>query len=574
MADTGVGSSVTFSGRVVHYTCDDTVTTDSSGNSNTGVMTGTGTTLSTGLINNKLTFNGSGYIKFTDVSLIGLASSTSEISVSCWITTSSLDITLLSLRNSTNAFTLFDFVLGYNGGGNLNTGKLSVIVRDNNNVGTTIVTAPTAINNSAWHHCVVTRTTAKLLTLYVDGASVATGTDTMTGALTPNLTNSAVGYEITAGGRGIVGSLDDFQIYNRALTSTEVTSIYNGGISVPGVTGTLTATEATDTAALSGSVVVSGALAVTGAADAAALSGAVGVTGALAVTGAADTAALSGSVTGVTGVLAVTGAPDTAAFSTGISGTLAATEAPPDSAALSGSVAVTGVLAVTGAPDTAALSGSVGAAAISGVLAATEAADNAALSGDVVVSGVLAVTEQRTGRCQAMSPSRSFGCLGGNRGSDNAALSGSVTVLRASWRQPGLPTPRCSRQVSRASWRQPGLPTTRPWSVLSPAPQASWRQPRLPTPRRSQALPLRLSRATWRQSSLPTMRRFRVLSLSPVLSWATWRQPRTPIVPPCSALAAWEAGWTPANSRTSLRWWRRSTAVSPVIWFLDIGQSD
>jgi hypothetical protein len=199
---------------VLHYKFDDTTTTDSSGYSNTGTLTGSGTTLVTGHIGSALSFTGSGYVTFTSVSSLGLATATSEISVACWIKTTSLDPTFLSLRDGGSA--IIDLVAGYNGVGNANTGIPSFLILGTNGVGLTYITGSTSISDNNWHHIAATRTSGKLLTLYIDGVSVASGTDTLTSGVAPTVAGSAVGYEIVAGGRGMVGLIDDFRIYNRA----------------------------------------------------------------------------------------------------------------------------------------------------------------------------------------------------------------------------------------------------------------------------------------------------------------------------------------------------------------------
>lgn len=115
-----------------------------------------------------------------------------------------------------------------------------------------------------------------------------------------------------------------------------------------------------------GPPIVDGTAAATDARDTAAVSGAVGVAGTLAATDPASTAALSGSV--------------------GVAGTLAATD-PANTAALAGSVGLTGTLAATAAGDTAAIAGTIGGV-VTGALAATEARDSAAAAG--VIGGVAA----------------------------------------------------------------------------------------------------------------------------------------------------------------------------------------
>ena len=163
---------------------------------------------------------------------------------------------------------------------------------------------------------------------------------------------------------------------------------------VLGVSGTLAATEATDTAAFAGQVRWLATLAATEGADTAAFNGLVARTGVLAATeGTADTAAFAGTVRW-NAVLAVTEAADTAAFAGTVrtNVALAAIEAA-DTASFAGTAAylpLTGTLAATEFIDTAAFAGFAQA---SGTLTATENRDTAAFSGGVLVVGALDVTE-------------------------------------------------------------------------------------------------------------------------------------------------------------------------------------
>lgn len=199
------------------------------------------------------------------------------------------------------------------------------------------------------------------------------------------------------------GSQSDFLFayaWNRVLTDAEIADItanpwqiftaanqplYTDVISSSGTTGTLAATESSDTAAFSGLLTFAGSIAAAEAQDSAAFSGSSsvpGASGSLSVTEAADTASLSGLLT-FSGSLAATESQDTAAFSglsfaPGVSGTLAAPDVA-DSASMSGSVAAPsaiGSLSATEAKDVASLSGSV-SASVSGSLAATEQQDSA-----------------------------------------------------------------------------------------------------------------------------------------------------------------------------------------------------
>ncbi len=226
-------SSITFSNNVLHYTCDSIAggLTDTSGNSNTGILQGTGTTSVAGQIGQAVSFNGSGYASFTSVSQLRLPTSTSEMSICCWIKTTATDAAIVSLRDASTT-PLIEFSIGSNGYSNLGSGTPSVLLRDDASGGFKDFIAPAPpINNGNWRHVAFTLASSRLLTLYVDGASVFSDTSTLTTSLTPDIANSAFGREMFSATASFIGLMDDLQIYNRALTGTEVGSIYSAGAS-------------------------------------------------------------------------------------------------------------------------------------------------------------------------------------------------------------------------------------------------------------------------------------------------------------------------------------------------------
>ena len=89
--------------------------------------------------------------------------------------------------------------------------------------------AASAFSTATWYHAVFTyNLTTETMTFYINGSSLGTVQD-----LTQDtLHNSAGAFEL--GGSGVLASysdmsLDEVGIWNRELTSGEVTSLYNGG---------------------------------------------------------------------------------------------------------------------------------------------------------------------------------------------------------------------------------------------------------------------------------------------------------------------------------------------------------
>ena len=182
---------------------------------------------------------------------------------------------------------------------------------------------------------------------------------------------------------------------NLAATETGTDTFAASGTTAVVIHGSLAATESgTDTLAAAGKVLIKGSLASTeSGVDTLSASGKVFIKGSLAATEANDTLAASGKVL-VKGSLAATETGvDTLAASGKVlvKGSLAATETGADAFVASGKVLVKGSLAATETGiDVFSASGSQ---TIHGSLAATEANDTLAALGKVLVKGTLAATE-------------------------------------------------------------------------------------------------------------------------------------------------------------------------------------
>lgn len=91
----------------------------------------------------------------------------------------------------------------------------------------TTILSTSPINDGNWHQCVATRVQATgVISLYVDGNLQATGTGN-TNSL--NASASLAFGQIESGGGYFNGSLDEIEIFNRALGSHEVAALYNNG---------------------------------------------------------------------------------------------------------------------------------------------------------------------------------------------------------------------------------------------------------------------------------------------------------------------------------------------------------
>jgi hypothetical protein len=214
-----------------------TIAMDASGNGNNGRVNGAAWNPG-GQINGCLSFNGAN--DFVQVSnVVG-----TDFSIAFWVRTTQTG----GVANWYDGAGLVDG--DYPGSANdfgtaLVGGKFAFGV---GNPDTTIVSTR-SINDGAWHQCVATRVQSTgALNLYVDGDPEAAGTGN-----TNFLTASAFLRfgQIASGGGFFNGSLDEIQIYNRALGNNEVAALYNDSAFPPAAPTNLVATAGDAQVALS-----------------------------------------------------------------------------------------------------------------------------------------------------------------------------------------------------------------------------------------------------------------------------------------------------------------------------------
>lgn len=249
----------------------------------------------------------------------------------------------------------------------------------------------------------------------------------------------------TAAGRCPNGVFTFSAIWNRALSNAELLSLYadpgqififpddelfvmlTGAAAPSGITGTLVASEAPDTAAFTGQLGVVGTLGATEAPDTALINGTTAWNAALVASEAPDTALVNGAVRW-NAALAATEAPDTALINgtTAWNATLAASEAP-DTALINGAVRWNATLAATEASDTALING---ATRWNAALAATEASDTALIQGTVTtageISGSLIALEAPDTALISGTVTGIAGTLAASEAPDTALINGAV----------------------------------------------------------------------------------------------------------------------------------------------------
>jgi len=184
---------------------------DESGNGNNGTP-GSGVTLISdrfGTSNSAYDFNGYGNISLLNLPTTG----SSDFTITSWVKTNDLSVRKgiacwgqdspwqgTYFYVTANGNLKFDFA--YNGGPQ----------------------SPSFIADNSWHFVGITCTNG-LIQLYING--IASGASLQ---MSPNVNgaNKALGANIdNSANNNFIGSLDDFGIWNRALTPTEITNLYN-----------------------------------------------------------------------------------------------------------------------------------------------------------------------------------------------------------------------------------------------------------------------------------------------------------------------------------------------------------
>jgi hypothetical protein len=179
-----------------------------------------------GTANSAYDFLGSQTAKITYSASTKLnSSSTQSISFSAWFyqrdTTYNPNFVTALIGNNNSAYSI------YIGGTAHGVNSRKLIFEDyygptTSSVGT--VVSPNKIPLNTWNHVAVTiDKTTGLNTLYLNGVQVATATITNSVLTTPLV---SVGNNFV-NSWGMMGKVDDVRIYNRVLSSTEVTSLYN-----------------------------------------------------------------------------------------------------------------------------------------------------------------------------------------------------------------------------------------------------------------------------------------------------------------------------------------------------------
>ena len=200
------------------YTFDGNANDTGSGSAANGTVSGG--TYDTGRIGQSTSLNGSSqYVSFPN----GFVNNLSDFSIATWV----------YLNSSSNWTRLFDFGTGTSAymflvpqNGTSNVVRFSI---KNAGGGEQQINGSAALPTGVWTHVAVTKS-GNTGTLYVNGAVVGTNTNMTLGPSSlGNTTQNWIGRSQFSADPYLNGRVDDFRIYNRALSGSEVSSLGSSG---------------------------------------------------------------------------------------------------------------------------------------------------------------------------------------------------------------------------------------------------------------------------------------------------------------------------------------------------------
>ena len=223
---------------VVWYKLDETsgmMAADSSGNGRNGTLTNvssgtaafsTTNQVGTGAVNLTSSSNVAGGYVAVPASLNAMGATTA-ITIATWvnITTDRAWARVWDFNNSST--TGYMFLTAYGMAAAPNSVRFAITMTGN--AGEQVISGPMRLSTGTWHHIAVVLGTGSTYTgtLYVDGVSVATNAAmTLRPSNLGNTVNNWIGRSAFTQDPYFHGLVDDFRVYNRALTAADITALY------------------------------------------------------------------------------------------------------------------------------------------------------------------------------------------------------------------------------------------------------------------------------------------------------------------------------------------------------------
>lgn len=201
----------------------------SSPNGNSGIYANNSSGNSTtGQISKGMGFNGSSdFMSFVATAPINMQTNTSPLTISVWVKTTQTDASIYGGRDIGSGRPILDLQIGNNGVDNTGTGKLSVIIWDVSGAATfALVDDTVVINDGGWHYVSYTRNSSQLNTIFRDGQSAGTVTDSATTPISVLI--PLIGSERqNAGIPSFSGTMDEVRVSTVARSSDWIATEFN-----------------------------------------------------------------------------------------------------------------------------------------------------------------------------------------------------------------------------------------------------------------------------------------------------------------------------------------------------------
>ena len=194
-----------------------TTASDATGNGHTGTLTGSGTTWGTGIINYATVFGGTSG-NFVSVPASAALEFTGDFTINVWIYPTGYPSGLLTR--------VFDDQNGGSPGYDLAIGNDTPFAYERFTANGVNIQKAGIIVLNQWQMLTAVVTSGGGVTLYYDGTSETTGS---TGSLSAASVTIAIGNRAD-GARQYIGRIDEVGAWSRALSSTEVSQLYNSGV--------------------------------------------------------------------------------------------------------------------------------------------------------------------------------------------------------------------------------------------------------------------------------------------------------------------------------------------------------
>ena len=149
------------------------------------------------------------------------------LSVSVWVYPiaqkyTSKNLAIFWTVSSTNVFALSVYSTASNFNFNLALGTTNTTTY----TGSSNTNTNTSYTPNAWYHVVWTITTGGRSTFYINGINTSLGNNNLG---YPPTSVTGINFFGASGNRAFMGGISEFRIYNIVLTSSQVTTLYNGG---------------------------------------------------------------------------------------------------------------------------------------------------------------------------------------------------------------------------------------------------------------------------------------------------------------------------------------------------------